>query len=106
MGRKIVIHNKTGNRKSWDQRGHDSFNVGLSLKHYRCFSIIDVKTKSLIIDDTVEFLHSYITQPNLTHEDKVTHAINILTCTNQEALAITIQAQLEAIKDVCQIFEH
>ena len=106
MVKKIVIHNKNGNRKSWDQRDHNGFNAGPDLEHQRCFLVIDAKTKSIIITDAVEFLHSYITQPTLTHEDKVTHAINMLTCPLVEAPAITRQAQLEAIYGVLQIFEH
>ena len=106
MGRKISIHNNTGNRKSWYQRSHDSFNAGPALEHYRCFLFIDVKKNSIIIANTVEFLHSYITQTTLLHEYKLTHAINMLTCALEDALAITNKVQQEAIDDVGQIFEH
>ena len=61
MGSKIVTHNNPGNHNSWDQRSCDGFNSDPALKHYRCFLVIDAKTKSIIISDTVEFMHSYIT---------------------------------------------
>ena len=100
MGSKIVIHDKTDNRKSWDQHIRDGSNASLALRHYRCFLVIDSKTKSLIISDTVGFLHSYIPHPTLRHEDKVTHAINNLTCAPKYAPVITIQAKLENIDNV------
>ena len=74
----IIIHNKSNKQRSWYQRGHEGFNVGLGLKHYRCFQAIDRKTKRLIITDTVEFLHEYLTQPMITPENR-THAIHLLT---------------------------
>ena len=75
----IIIHNKSNKQRSWYQRGREGFNVGLGLKHYRCFQAIDRKTKRLIITDTVEFLHEYLTQPMITPENRMTHAIHLLT---------------------------
>ena len=79
LGCKIMIHNTSTTRKYWDQRGREGFSVGPALQHYRCIQAIDVKTKALIITDTAEYLHRYLTQPHITAEDRMTHAIQFLT---------------------------
>ena len=63
---KIIIHNTSNKRKSWDQRGREGFSVGTALQHYRCIQVIYSKTKALIITDTAEYLHEYLTQPQVT----------------------------------------
>ena len=75
LGFKIMIHNASNTRKSWDQRGREGFIIGPALQHYRCIQAIDGKTKALIITDTDEYLHRYLTQPHITAEDRMTHAI-------------------------------
>ena len=62
---KIMIHNTSNKRKSWDQRGQEGFSVGPDLQHYRCIQEIDRKAKALIITDTAEYLHRYLTQPHI-----------------------------------------
>ena len=43
IGSCFIFHNKLGNQKSWNQRGHEGFSLGPSLKHCRCFSLIKKK---------------------------------------------------------------
>ena len=57
IGCKIIIHNKSNTRKSWDQRGREVFSIGPALQHYICIQAIDGNTKELIITDTAEYLH-------------------------------------------------
>ena len=78
IGCKIIIHTTSNKRKFWDRRGREGFSVVPALYHYRCIQAIDSKTKSLIITDTAEYLHAYLTQPHVTAEDRTTHAINFL----------------------------
>ena len=66
IGCKIIIHTTSNTRKSWDQRGRGGFSVGPALQHYRCIQAIDRKTNALIVIDTVEYLHEYLTQPHVT----------------------------------------
>ena len=66
IGCKIMIHNTSNKRKSWDQRGREGFSVGPALQHYRFIQAIDNKTKALIITYTAEYLHKYPTQPHST----------------------------------------
>ena len=79
IGYKIMIHTTSNKRKYWDQRGREGFSVGPALKHYHYIQAIDSKTKSLIITDTAEYLHKYLTQPHIIAEDRMTHAIQFLT---------------------------
>ena len=74
-----MTHNISNKRKYWDQRGLEGFSVGPSLWHYRYIQEIDVKLKAFIITDTAEYLHRYLTQPHITAEDRMTHAIQFLT---------------------------
>ena len=57
LGCKIVIHNTSHTRKSWDQRGREGFSIGPAIQNYRYIKAIDGKTKALIITDTAEYLH-------------------------------------------------
>ena len=81
----VIIHNKYTKRKPWDQRGRDGYHVGPALKNYRCFTLINKKTKSIVVSETVELLHSYLLQPHLTTEDIIFHALNIITCAINQA---------------------
>ena len=74
-GCKIIIHTTSKNRKYWYQRGREGFSVGPALHHYRCIQAIDRKTKPMPIIYTEEYLYEYLTQPIVTAEEIITHAI-------------------------------
>ena len=104
VGCRIIIHNKSNKQKSWDQHVHEGFNVGPALKHYRCFQAIDRKTKQLLITDTVEFLHEYLTKPMITPEDRMTHIIHFLTASLKDVPESLCDLQLASIEAVRAIF--
>ena len=79
LGCKIMIYNTSNTRKSWYQRGREGFSVGSALQHYICIPAIDGNTKALIFTDTGEYLLRYLSQPHVTAEDIMTHAIILLT---------------------------
>ena len=85
-----MIHSTSNKRKSWDQRGREGFSVGTAIHHYRCIQSIHGK-KSLIITDTAEYFHRYLTQPHITAEDRMTHAIQFLTAALKDVPASIIQ---------------
>ena len=74
----IIIHTTSNKQKSWDQRGREGFIVGPALHHYRCIKATNSKTKSLIITDTAEYFHAYLTHTHVTEEYRMTHAIHFL----------------------------
>ena len=106
LGCKIMIHNTSNTRKSWYQRGREGFSVGLALQHYRCIQAIDGKTKALVITDTDEYLHIYLTQPHITAEDRMTHAIIFLTAPLKDVPASICNSKLAAIDAVRAIFSN
>ena len=69
------------------------------------FSIIDaykllMGKKALIITDTAEYLHRYLTQPQITAEDRMTRAIQFLTAALKDVPERIFNSQLEAIDAV------
>ena len=101
-----MIHNTSNTRKSWDQRGREGFSIGPALQHYRCIQSIDAKTKALIITDTAEYLHRYLTQPQITAEDRMTHAIQFLTAALKDVPASICNSQLADFDAVRKIFSN
>ena len=97
IGCKIIIHNTSNNRKSWDQRGSEGFSVGPDLQHYRCIQAIESKKKELLITNTAEYLHEYLTQPNVTAEDRMMHALHFLSAALKDVPNIICDYQLAAI---------
>ena len=97
IGCKIIIHTKSNNHKSWDRRGREVFSVGPALHHYRCIQEIDGKTKALLITYTSDYLHEYLTQPILTAEDIMTHAIHFLSAALKDVPNIICDSQLSSI---------
>ena len=45
LGCNIISHKKAGTRNLWGFRGTGSWNVGVSLQHYRCHTILSKATK-------------------------------------------------------------
>ena len=97
IGCKIIIHTTSNKRKSWDHRGREGFSVGPALHHYRCIQEIDSKNKSLIITDTTEYLHAYLTHPQVTEEDLIAHAIHFLSAALKDVPVSICDSQLAAI---------
>ena len=106
IGCKIIIHNTLNKRKSWYQRVREGFSVGPALHHYRCIKAIDSKTKALIITYTAEYLHKDLTQPHITAEDILAHAIQFLTAALKDVSASICDSQLSAIEAVRAIFTN
>ncbi len=65
--------------RSWDFRGSDSFYVGMSLEHSHCHCVINSKTKSLCISDTVDFHHHHLTILTVTPADTIVHSLDAIT---------------------------
>ena len=105
IGCKIIIHATSNKRKSWDQRGREGFSVGPALQHYRCIQSIDSKTKELIITDTAEYLHEYLTKPHVTEEYRMTHIMHLLLEAIKDVPTSICDSQLAATEAVRIIFK-
>ena len=106
IGCNTMIKTSSNNRKSWDQRGREGFSVGPALQHYRFIQAIDRKTKKLIIIDTAEYLHQYLTQTHITAEYRMTHAIHFLYAALKDVPTSTCDLKLAAIEAVRTIFAN
>ncbi len=75
MGCEAQVHEKTNNRGTWAYHFVDGWYLFTSPKHY-CIHNCHIKhTKSKQLSDTVQFQHKRITNPTITHADKVMHAL-------------------------------
>ena len=104
IGCKIFIHTTSNNRKSWYQIGREELSVGPALHHYRCIQAIDRKIKALLITDTAEYLHEYLTQTTITSEDRMTQSIHFLSADLKDVPASLCDYQLATIKAFRAIF--
>ena len=106
IGCKIIICTASNKRKSWYQRGREGFSLGPAVQHYRSIQAIDSKTNILIIKDTAEYLHEYLTQPHVTAEDRMTHTIHFLSAALKDVPTSICDSQLAAIESVRTIFTN
>ena len=101
-----MIHTTSNKIKSWYQRGREGFIVGPALQHYQYIKAIDNKTKALIIIDTAEYLHKYLTKPHITAEDRMAHAMQFLTAALKDVPASICDSQLAETEAVRAIFTN
>ena len=104
IGCKLSIHTTKNKQKSWDHRGREGFSVGQALEHYRCIQAIDSKTNTLIVTDTAEYLHAYLTHPQVAAEDRLNHAIHLLSAVIKDLPSSICDSQLAEIEAVRTIF--
>ncbi|KAL9183037.1 hypothetical protein ACHAXT_004824 [Thalassiosira profunda] len=77
MGCKVQIHEKADQRASWAFHSVDGWYLSTSPEHYRTH-LCHVKStrRRNRLADTVQFFHKNITNPTLTHADKIVNAIS------------------------------
>jgi hypothetical protein len=75
MGCDAQEHEKTNKKGTWAFHLVDGWYLFTSPEHY-CTHDCHVKhTKSKHLSDTVQFQHKCITNPSITHANKVMHAL-------------------------------
>ena len=97
LGCKVIMHKNTHALPSWDFRGQDGWNIGVSLEHYRRQLIVAKDTKAVQVSDTVELCHHCRIQPMLTHAGRILYRMNTLSFALKDAPTITCDAQLIVI---------
>ena len=63
-----------------------SWHIGPSLKHFRCYDIFILSTKSIRIGDKVEFCHSNHKMPKISNTDTIIDAATQLAETSSSSL--------------------
>ncbi len=76
MGCNAQVHEKTDKRGTWAFHLVDEWYLFTSPKHYRTHNCKVKHTKSKHLSDTVQFQHNSITNPSITHADKVMSALD------------------------------
>jgi hypothetical protein len=75
MGCAAQIHEKSDKRGTWQYHSVDGWYLYTSPIHYRTHACHIKTTKNKLLTDTVDFQHKQITNPTITHADKIMHAI-------------------------------
>ena len=75
MGCNAQIHEKTDSRGTWAYHSVDGWYLYTSPEHYRTHACHIKETRSERFSDTVQFQHKRITNPTVTHADKIMEAI-------------------------------
>jgi len=75
MGCEAQVHEKTNKRGTWAYHSVDGWYLFTSPEHYRTLYCHIKHTKSERLSDTVQFQHKRITNPTITHADKVMHEL-------------------------------
>ena len=75
MGCAVQVHEKTDKRGTWSYHTVDGWYLATSAEHYRTHLCHIKDTRSKRFTDTVHFSHKNITNPTVTHADKIMAAI-------------------------------
>jgi hypothetical protein len=104
LGYPVITHNKPATCRTWDFPGSDRFYIGISLEHYRCHHVINAKTKSLRISNTVNFHHQYLTILTVSPAVTIVHSLDAISNAITNAPSTTSDAQLHAISPLRDLF--
>jgi hypothetical protein len=76
MGCEVQVHEKADKRGTWAYHSVDGWYLSTSPDHYRTHLCHIKNTNSNWLSDTVHFKHEHITNPTLTHTDKIMRALS------------------------------
>jgi hypothetical protein len=75
MGYTVQVHKKKDKRGTWAYHSVYGWYLATSPEHYRTHVCYVKETKSKQLTDTVQFNHKRITNPKITHADKILEAL-------------------------------
>ena len=76
FGAKIMIHNKSDRRGSWQYHSYEGWYVGPSFEHYRCYRCYNPTTRSEIVSDTVQVIEDNIPVPITSIDEYLKQAVD------------------------------
>jgi len=79
IGTKVLIHERSQDRKSWDPHGKDGFYIGPKLQHYRCYDILVTETGATRTSDTIAWYPQQCVMPGGSVLELFTEATRDLT---------------------------
>ena len=104
IGVQAEIHVMPDVRRSYSPHSVSGFNIGTSLKHYRCYKIWVKDTRSVRIGNSVFFKHKYLTMPTITNADSLLKAANDMTTALEGGIPQS-SATTSAIDSLMKIFQ-
>jgi hypothetical protein len=78
-GTRIIAHETTNRRSTWDPHGQYGWYLGPALEHNRCYTVYITKTRGSRIVETVDFFPEKFRLPFPTPQDLATQAATDLT---------------------------
>ncbi len=75
MGCEVQVNKKSDSRGTWAYHSVDGWHLSTLPEHCRTHVCHIKSTKSNQLSDTVHFKHKHITNPALTHDDKIMKAV-------------------------------
>jgi hypothetical protein len=75
MGCEVQVHKKSDSHGTWAYHSVDGWYLSTLPEHYHMHVCHIKSTKSDQLSDTVHFKHKHITNPALTHDDKIMKAV-------------------------------
>jgi hypothetical protein len=100
MGCNVQVHEKADSQGTWSFHSVDGWYIDTSPKHYRTHRCHIKITKSHRFSDTVDFQHKQITDPTVSHADKVMNTISSCIKTIQGMSAFKSNDDLRQLHNV------
>ncbi|KAL7542490.1 hypothetical protein ACHAWF_007187 [Thalassiosira exigua] len=105
IGCDVQVHQKPGQRGSWEEHAVDGWYLGCSPRHYRCSNVWVNRTMARRVSDTVVFKHKYITWPSQTPSDLIAKAVHDLINALRGKVNHEGQRQMEDLRRLGGIFQ-
>jgi len=100
MGCKVQVHKKADKQGTWAYHSIDGWYLSTSPEHYRTHVCHIKHTNSRRLSDTVQFKHKNITNPLLTHADKIMRGLSHCIQELKSAEATTTEQELRDIRQL------
>ena len=103
MGCEVQVHKKADKWGTWAYHSINSWYLLTSPEHYRTHVCHIKHTNSERLSDTVQFIHKNITNPLLTHADKIMRALSHCIQALKGAEATTTEQELRDIRQLIDV---
>ena len=100
MGCGAQVHEKTDKRGTWAYHSVDGWYLYTSPEHYRTHACHIKATRSERLTDTIQFKHKNITNPTISHAEKIMQALGDCVKVLQEVINNTNKQDLQELQQL------
>jgi hypothetical protein len=94
-------------RTSFGAHSMDSWYIGTSKQHYRCYKVFMKDTRAERVTDTAVFQHRHVTNPTVSMADKITSAAHELTTAIQSNMHKQVEnVEMKELERLANIFQE